>query len=385
MTSSIKKMVISSHVRGTGPSSFLEDYAKINFYKLLSIEHPLILEDSNVSSYRLYREGQLLKEHQRKLLQNKILARVQQLHLTLFWSMKEIGRVNLFIGVNTFNCTAGLILRFFSLNKRVIFYSIDWSPKRFKNKILNGLFHTLDRSSALLADESWNVSKEIISERWNLKYLFLLKNYALKKSIVLPIGLSNHFRIKELPQRHKHRLVFLGHLIEKQGLQLVIEALPEVLKIFPDTELNIIGSGPFSGYLEKLTLNLGISSSVNFLGYVEESKLPSVLTSSSIGIATYLNLNDSFTKFADPGKLKNYLASGLSILLTDVPPNAQELEMLGFAVIVKDNTEAVKKGLVQMLSEPHDEGESRRLQELEFVSLMFWDKIFNAALSKYVN
>ena len=37
---------------------------------------------------------------------------------------------------------------------------------------------------------------------------------------------------------------------------------------------------------------------------------------------------------ADPGKLKVYLAAGLPILLTDVPPNAQELAAIGGAEIV---------------------------------------------------
>jgi len=51
-----------------------------------------------------------------------------------------------------------------------------------------------------------------------------------------------------------------------------------------------------------------------------------LLSSASIGLATYLESEESFTQFADPGKLKNYLAAGLPIVMTRVPYNADSLE-----------------------------------------------------------
>ena len=47
---------------------------------------------------------------------------------------------------------------------------------------------------------------------------------------------------------------------------------------------------------------------------------------SSVAVAPYAQTDETFTRYADPGKLKAYLAAGLPIVLTDVPPNARELE-----------------------------------------------------------
>jgi L-malate glycosyltransferase len=61
-------------------------------------------------------------------------------------------------------------------------------------------------------------------------------------------------------------LVNVGRLIPHKGQKFLLQAMPEVLKAFPKSRLLIAGEGALRSELEQLTRELGIQSSVTFLG-----------------------------------------------------------------------------------------------------------------------
>jgi teichuronic acid biosynthesis glycosyltransferase TuaC len=61
----------------------------------------------------------------------------------------------------------------------------------------------------------------------------------------------------------------VGHLIERKGHHLVIEALPQM----PDTELYVAGSGEEEANLRALAARLRVSNRVHFLGSLPQSTL----------------------------------------------------------------------------------------------------------------
>src|SRR5450755_4442805 len=71
------------------------------------------------------------------------------------------------------------------------------------------------------------------------------------------------------------------------------------------------------------------------------SQLAALIAGSSIALAPYRATADNFTRFADPSKVKGYLAAGLPTLVTDVPPNARELERCGGAKVIDDDPRAL--------------------------------------------
>lgn len=62
----------------------------------------------------------------------------------------------------------------------------------------------------------------------------------------------------------------VGHLIERKGHHLVIEALQAV----PDVRLLVIGDGPLEGGLRRQADRLGVAGRVDFLGHVDHDQLP---------------------------------------------------------------------------------------------------------------
>jgi glycosyltransferase involved in cell wall biosynthesis len=62
----------------------------------------------------------------------------------------------------------------------------------------------------------------------------------------------------------------VGHLIERKGVHLVIQAL----RLFPDVTLLIAGDGPEEGTLRKLAQHLGVFDRVRFMGAIRHDDLP---------------------------------------------------------------------------------------------------------------
>jgi glycosyltransferase involved in cell wall biosynthesis len=96
-----------------------------------------------------------------------------------------------------------------------------------------------------------------------------------------------------------------------------------------------------------------------------------LLAKGSIAAAPYVDDGDTFTRFADPGKLKAYLAAGLPTLLTDVPPNAGELAREAGAEVVPADASAFAQVISRLLAAP-EAWHERRLAALAYARRFDW-------------
>ena len=69
-------------------------------------------------------------------------------------------------------------------------------------------------------------------------------------------------------------VVCVSRLVPRKGQDTLIKAWPEVLKQVPDAALLIVGNGPYSATLRKLTERSGLTPHVRFSGSVPEEELP---------------------------------------------------------------------------------------------------------------
>jgi len=110
--------------------------------------------------------------------------------------------------------------------------------------------------AALFATETWNVSPAIDQGRWHGTFWSLIGRFSQKRTRIVEIGVVRvNSEIANGP-RLPNRLVFLGHLLEKQGLQHVIAALPLIAESFSDVDLVVIGSGPYQAALAEMAITL---------------------------------------------------------------------------------------------------------------------------------
>ena len=67
------------------------------------------------------------------------------------------------------------------------------------------------------------------------------------------------------------RILYMGRLTPQKCVDVIIRALPEVLRAFPDARLDIIGQGPDRARLERLVWSLRLAQEVRFHGYLPRS------------------------------------------------------------------------------------------------------------------
>ena len=128
--------------------------------------------------------------------------------------------------------------------------------------------------------------------------------------------------------------------------------------------------------------SLGLGDAVRFLGFVPDLRdVERLLAAASIAVAPYVPGDTVFTRYADPGKLKNYLAAGLPIVLTDVPPNARELAAEAGAELVPYEATAIADALERGLADPVRWRE-RRERALAYARRFDWAVLLHDALDR---
>lgn len=379
------KAVIVIHEATTGIAYDLRDYLlKSGIQELLFIAHPLLYLKENFkksSRYELYRNGKLVK---RKAAFHWILPEpllyIKDFFYTVLWCMAISNKYTIFFGVGNLNAFSGNFLKLLNRIDKVIYYVIDYVPQRFNNKLLNGIYHRIEKLCAKKSDWIWNLSPRMIearSKRWNMNF---------PNQLVVPHGV-HIARIKRVffDKINKSEILYMGMLLEKQGIQLVIESLPYILKKIPNLKLTIIGKGPYEYHLKELVKKLSLEKYIEFLGYIPSHQdLENRIAKAAIAIALYNREYDQFSYFADPGKIKNYLGAGVPVILTDVPYVAREVVKAKCGFII----EYSKTELIHVLTEYFRDKQlmrTYRKNALDFAEKYDWDIVFAKALAPLYN
>jgi len=307
-----------------------------------------------------------------------ILQYIHHMYLTFIWSMSLKNNADVFVGVDPLNAFVGVFLKKFGKTKKLIYYTIDYVPQRFDNHILNWVYHFLDTFCVKHADETWNVSPRIADARRKMKGI---DGADFKKQKVVPIGIW-YDRVKRLPfnKIKKHQLFFIGHLMESAGVQLVFEAIPEIINRIPDFHFLVVGGGEYEKHLRQLAKKLKIHNSVTFTGWMKDrKKLDTIMSDSAAAVALYDPKTTKTTWFSDPTKLKDYLSAGLPIILTDVPHNAQDIEKHGCGIVINYTKDEVVRVVVSLMNDEKKLAKYRT-SALQYVQKYDWNTIFDTHL-----
>lgn len=308
--------------------------------KVVYIDHPFIKSQDTASDFlasqmRVYEKG--IKNYQLtspKLKLPSLILFVYQAFLTIFFITFKPTKYDLCIACDNLSLLSVFIFRKVGLMKKLIYYTVDYTPKRYSNYFLNLLYQKVDGLACKISDVNWVAVDNIIAAK-------VENGLSLKKCSpfqVVPVGFSReNVYIKPLNKISRFNLIFVGYLFEKQGLQLAIKALPKLVRKFPKIRLIIIGSGPIEADLKKTVKLLKISPYVAFTGYINNhQKIVDLLTNSGgVGLATYIPSIGDYTYNADPSKIKLYLLCGLPVITTNVPPIAKEILRKKAGLVIK--------------------------------------------------
>ncbi len=380
---SSKKIIIATHVYATGPAFDLRDYlVSLKLEKLLFIGHPLFYDKKlKGSGYELYKQGEQVQEKYGEISQiPSIISYFKDVFLDLYYVLRIGDKWDLYVGNDPLNALAGIVLKKLGRVRCVSYYVIDYNPRRFANKLLNSCYHWLDQFCVTHSDITWNLSPRMAEGR---KHYF---NFDKGNQVTVPIG-AWYDRIERADSSdvNKRTLAFMGHVIEKQGVQHVMQAVPEVIKTVPDFKFLVIGGGDYLDSLKLMAKDLHIEKFVQFTGFVRDHhEVESMLSRCGVAIATYEKYVDgelSFTYFADPGKIKNYLAAGLPVLLSDVSYNAREIETRECGRVIDTDPRVIAEAIITIMQDELNLIRYRN-NAIEYAKQFNWPVIFDRALSQ---
>ena len=107
-----------------------------------------------------------------------------------------------------------------------------------------------------------------------------------KEIVVVPNGVDvERFTITmgetiSLPE--ESIILYVGRLVYRKGLHVLVRAMPSVLKEIPDTQLLIVGGGYMYGFLKMLIKSLNLEENVKMLGFIPDEKLLELYASSHL-------------------------------------------------------------------------------------------------------
>lgn len=339
------KVVSSSFVIATngfadGPAQALRDYLNKNKAAFLTeVNHPLVEENKNEHIVTMYKNGQQVRSKVYKLPNRPPYTFMFDPFVPL-----KLPECDVWFGFNNLACLRGLLRKKVKPATNVYYWAVDFVPGRFGKGLLTKTYNNLDRYVCNSVDARIELSQAALDGR--SKYLGLTKVKS-SPAIVVPMGAWLNRTPKATSRNWESKtVIYLGHLVERQGVDRLVKAVAILVKQGLDIKLGVIGSGPLAQELRQLTKELGIDGRVKFHGFVKDHKVvEKIISAATIAAAPYVQDRTSFTQYADPGKLKAYLGCGLPIIMTDVPPNAKEIQKAGAAIIVSDNPISIAEGI----------------------------------------
>lgn len=368
---------VHHHTFAYGHTHALAEYLRERASSFIFVQHPFAHRRFHPSTVELYVSGRLVKRIVTPPIRAPEIALfIKDLLLTVIFALRIRRRVQLFIGADALNALSGIFLRIMGFTRFVVLFAIDYTPRRFPNRLLNFLYHTLNMVVARHCDLVWAVSRRIKKAYCEV--------YGTRCPIIIVPGGANRPPVTPDPQITHNRLVFLGTLEKSKGLQLAIRVLPLIKERIPKVKLLVIGTGSYYDDLKKLANELEVQDTIEFVGHLlNHEKAMLMLTQCDIGLAPYVPEVTNISAYGAPFKIREYLMAGLPVIVTNVPETVREVSDMHAGIVIDYKVENLANAIVHLLS---DQALLRTYKEnaIRLGQEFLWDKIFDHTMAETI-
>jgi len=266
------------------------------------------------------------------------------------------------------------------LSRRGLLVALVPSPEAGIGVVLARIFarrkiRTVVRVTAHTASKSLYVQHS----RWRFQFIKKLERFVLRRAdLVIPMGRftyelassqgvdpdklivlqfpvpwATHTNVADLPVTPA--ILAAARLVEEKGFQILLQAMPLVLKEVPDAHLLIAGDGSYRCVLEQTAESLGIRDKVSFPGWLNSEELQTTYGNSSLFVLPSLwdeglgmvlveaGLMGRPVVASDGGGIKEIIQHGMNGLL--VPPGNAVALADAIIKVLKDRSLARSMGL----------------------------------------
>ena len=191
-----------------------------------------------------------------------------------------------------------------------------------------------------------------------------------EKISVVPNGVDfSLFNI--IKQKNMKKIIFTGAMYYHRGLDVLLQAIPQIIKKIPDSKFVLMGSGDELDKLKEITKKNHLKDNVEFTGWVDRNDIPKNIADASIGIGP-LRLTD-VTAGALPIKVLEYMAVSLPIIAQKgtLPDDVLVNEKNGYFI---DGEDELAEKIITLLNDPKKIEEMGK-NSLKMAQKFSWDNV----------
>ena len=262
-----------------GPAQALRDYLVDKRVDVITVSHPLTPEQGTRHLIEHYAHGGRTK------------VREVDLHLRAPSSYAIDPfvpvippRVDVWFGFNPLACARGLAARRLRHARFVVLWSVDFVPDRFgAGTLLTRVYDRIDRACCMRADARVELTNEARTARNDRHRL----PPDAAPAHVVPMGAwLDRVPTTAADNVAARRVVFLGHLVPRQGVGTLLDAVRQLADRGESVTAEVIGSGPLEAELRAEARNLGLGDAVRFHGFLEDHReVERLLARGSVAVA----------------------------------------------------------------------------------------------------
>ncbi len=154
------------------------------------------------------------------------------------------------------------------------------------------------------------------------------------------------------PRADALRILFVGRMDEKKGIEYALRGFGLVANEIPQAEFRIVGEGELGARYEGIARDLGLAARVSFAGFVAHDQVASELAAADVFCHPSITAA-SGDKEGIPGTIVEAMATGLPIVTTrhaGIPEMVRDGEH-GFVVRERD-APAIAQALRRLIQDP---------------------------------
>ena len=153
----------------------------------------------------------------------------------------------------------------------------------------------------------------------------------------------NKFDVERIKTNKDFNLISICNFYKVKALEVLLKALNIVVneKNNKDVKLKIVGTGDYKDYYESICNSLNLNENVEFVGYVENAKIPNILANSDV-----LCISSTVETFCIP--IVEAFSSGIPVITTDCTGPLEIVDKTNSIVVPKNNIEEYSDAILKM-------------------------------------
>jgi glycogen synthase len=327
--------------------------------------------DNNIPQRETYKGIKIIRTTPSLIKGNNFLDGIFQLNFQIleeiFKFREELKDIDIIHGHDWLIFWASKVLKH-SLRKPLLF-TIHATEYGRNQGIYNDMQRYINDLEWYATYEAWKVivcSKYMESE---IKGLFQIPSDKVK---ILENGVNpENYKAKyseEFKKKYAHPnekvVFFLGRIVREKGVQVLIQAIPEVLKYEPNTKFIIAGKGPFLDSLRKQADYLKVSDRIYFTGFISDDERNRLYRLADISVFPSLYepfgivaLEAMVTKtpviVSDVGGLSEFIKNGINGIKVEANNHHQLAEAIIYLIRNKEKAKNIVDRAYKMVVEDY--------------------------------